>query len=170
MPVSKATVNDVAALNLLVNTAYRGDASKRGWTTEAHLLDGNRIDEITLTEYLTAKGVTILKYTDDTNTIKACVYLQDKGEELYLGMLSVYPELQAGGIGRLLILEAEKLAIENGIPLITISVISTRTELIAWYIRRGFEHTGEPLPFHIEEKFGIPRGPIELITMKKRVL
>jgi hypothetical protein len=57
-------------------------------------LDGNRIDEATLQEYLNDPEVTILKYTDDADDIKACVYLQDKGEnEIYLGMLSVYPEM-----------------------------------------------------------------------------
>ena len=170
MPVTQAIFEDIAALNKLVNTAYRGDESKKGWTTEAHLLDGNRMDEITLQEYLNDESISILKYTDDTDhQIKACVYLQDKGDKLYLGMLSVHPGLQANGIGRLLLHEAGKFAKDKGKREIEITVISTRNELIAWYKRRGFEATGEVMPFHVEEKFGIPKDKIELIVMTKKV-
>ena len=170
MPAAKATLSDTSELNFLVNSAYRGDTSKKGWTTEANLLDGNRIDEETLRGYLNDPAITILKYTDDGGHIQACVYLENKGDELYLGMLSVNPELQAGGIGRLLLHEAEAIAAELAIQVIMITVISTRAELIAWYHRRGYKATGEVLPFHAEEKFGIPRDVIELIVMKKHLV
>jgi ribosomal protein S18 acetylase RimI-like enzyme len=170
MLIKKAIPADITELNVLINTAYRGDESKKGWTTEAHLLDGNRIDEATLQEYLDNPEVTILKYTDDADQkIKASVYLQDKGTTLYLGMLSVQPTWQATGIGRLLLNEAEVVARQINKTSIEISVISTRTELIAWYVRRGFEATGEVLPFHVDRKFGVPREQIELIIMTKTI-
>lgn len=170
MPVTKAILADATELNILVNSAYRGEGSKKGWTTEAHLLDGNRIDEATLTEYLTDPSVSVLKYIDSAdNCIKACVYLEDKGDKLYLGMLSVFPELQAGGIGRLLLQEADIVAHGMNKTAIEITVISTRTELIAWYERRGFIATGEVIPFKVAEKFGIAKTPIELIVMRKKV-
>jgi GNAT superfamily N-acetyltransferase len=132
-------------------------------------LDGNRIDEETLEGYLNDAAVSILKYTNDVGLIKACVYLEKKENEMYLGMLSVYPEMQATGIGRLLLQEAEKLALQENKSVITITVISTRVELIAWYERRGYIATGEVLPFHAEEKFGRPKELIELIVMKKSI-
>lgn len=167
MPITKSTAADIAELNVLVNSAYRGDSSKKGWTTESDLLDGNRIDEETIAGYLTNPSVSLLKYTDDNGRIKGCVYLEDKGNKLYLGMLSVWPETQATGIGRLLLQQAELSAIELNLKVISITVISTRAELIEWYERRGYKATGEVLPFHAEEKFGIPRDPIQLITMEK---
>jgi ribosomal protein S18 acetylase RimI-like enzyme len=170
MPVTLATYNNVSELTKLVNKAYRGDSSKKGWTTEAHLLDGNRIDEDTMTGYFTTPGVYILKYTDDNDgEIKGCVYLEEKEGKLYLGMLSVNPYLQAGGIGRMLLQEAEKFALSRNLHVIGITVISTRIELISWYQRRGYEATGETLPFHVEEKFGIPRQKIELLVMEKTI-
>jgi len=170
MPVTICTIADTAELTLLVNKSYRGDSSKRGWTTEAHLLSGNRIDEETMCLYLNTPNVTILKYTDDTETIQACVYLEDKNDKLYLGMLSVNPELQAGGIGRQLLAAADVFASEKNLPLILITVISTRVELIAWYERRGFSETGVQIPFHVEEKFGVPNAPIVLIEMQKHLI
>ncbi|GAB3904740.1 GNAT family N-acetyltransferase [Mucilaginibacter boryungensis] len=168
MPVTLATINDVPELTKLVNKAYRGDSSKKGWTTEAHLLDGNRIDEETMAGYFTVPGIYILKYTNESDgSIDGCVYLEEKDNKLYLGMLSVDPDLQAGGIGRMLLLEAEQFALSLNLHIIGITVISTRTELISWYQRRGYRPTGEMLPFHVAEKFGIPREKIELIVMEK---
>jgi ribosomal protein S18 acetylase RimI-like enzyme len=169
MPVTKATLADTAALNVLVNSAYRGERSKKGWTTEADLLAGNRIDEETIAGYLNTPGVTILKYTDDNGDIKGSVYLENKGNKLYLGMLSVDPDMQAGGIGRFLLHEAEVFAQGLDLQVISITVISTRAELIAWYQRRGYKATGEIQPFHAEEKFGIPHNPIELMVMEKTI-
>jgi len=169
MFVSEATVADAAELNMLVNTSYRGERSKKGWATEAHLLDGNRIDEETVIEYLSNPAITILKYTGDDGELKACVYLEHKGDKLYLGMLSVLPELQAGGIGRLLLEEAEAFAKKKGIGTITMTVISSRTELLAWYVRRGYHYNGEILPFHADKKFGVPRIHIELAVLEKHI-
>lgn len=167
MPIAQSTSADIAELTVLVNSAYRGDSSKKGWTTESHLLDGNRIDEDAIAGYLATPGIFILKHTDDKGSISGCVYLEDKGDALYLGMLSVSPLIQATGIGRILLLEAELLASQLGLPVINITVISTRTELIEWYQRRGYKATGEVRPFHCDERFGIPRETIELIVMEK---
>lgn len=63
MKIIKANTEDVSALNALVNSAYRGEESKRGWTTEAEILDGLRIDEKALAELFGRSGLTILKST-----------------------------------------------------------------------------------------------------------
>jgi len=169
MPITKATAADVPELSVLVNSAYRGESSKKGWTTEAHLLDGIRIDEETLSGYFDDPQVTILKNTNEDGQITGCVYLEKRPPKLYVGMFSVSPVLQAGGIGRALLLAAEDFAREVDCPTLTMTVISTRHELISWYERRGFNATGETQPFHDGKKFGVPRQEIELIVLEKGV-
>ncbi len=170
MAIGKATQSDLAALYSLVNDAYRGENSKLGWTTEAHLLDGLRIDSETLLSYLNNPKVILLKYTDNVSgDIIGSVYLEIRTPKLYLGMFSVSPLLQGKGVGRSLLIAAETHAHELGCTTLTITVISTRYELIAWYQRRGFNATGEILPFHEDEKFGIPKNHIELIVMEKKL-
>jgi len=169
MVISKATLNDVPALAVLVNTAYRGKESLKGWATEAHLLDGIRIDEETLQSYFDSPAITILKYTNQTGELEACVYLEVKQEELYLGMLCVYPHLQDKGIGRQLLQAAEDHALASGCEAITMTVISSRDKLIEWYERRGYAKTGEVLPFHEGSRFGIPKAPIQLLVLEKQL-
>jgi len=169
MTISKATLNDVPALAVLVNTAYRGKESLKGWATEANLLDGQRIDVETLSEYINERDTTILKCENELSQLEACVYLQVRGNKLYLGMLSVLPHLQDKGIGRQLLQASESFAKEVNCHAIFMTVISTRHELLNWYKRRGYIQTDEVLPFHEEEKFGIPKAPIELLVLEKVV-
>ena len=169
MPVIKALVSDVPELNILVNSAYRGETSKKGWTTEANLLEGLRIDEETLYSYFDDPAITILKNTEDDSSITGCVYLEKRPPNLYVGMFSVSPLLQAKGIGRQLLLAAEEYARQVDCHTLTMTVISTRHELINWYRRRGYQPTGEMLPFHHDKKFGTPKQPIELVVMEKIV-
>jgi len=170
MTITQATLSDAAELITLVNSAYRGESSQQGWTTESHLLDGIRIDEPTMCEYLQARDTVILKLVNDAGNIIACVYLQKfANKRLYLGMLSVSPTLQAGGIGRQLLLEAEVWAEKLDCKTIFMTVITTRTELIDWYKRRGYIDTGKREPFHDTKRFGIPKSedPIQLMVLEK---
>jgi ribosomal protein S18 acetylase RimI-like enzyme len=170
MNVSKATPGDVPELVSLINHAYRGgESSVRGWTSEAHLLDGARIDEETLTGYFNQLDAVMLKYTNESGQIKACVYLQEQPGKLYLGMLTVSPALQAQGVGRGLLAAAERYAKEANKQIVTMTVINSRHELISWYERRGYKHTGELLPFHGDEKFGKPKTFLQLAVMEKIV-
>lgn len=167
MPVTKAVLADVPQLNDLVNSAYRGETSKQGWTTEANLLDGLRIDEETLTGYFADDAVTILKNTDENGTINGCVYLEERRPKLYVGMFSVSPALQGKGIGRDLLLAAEAQAKQLDLHTLSMTVISVRHELISWYERRGYKATGEMLPFHHGSKFGVAKQHIELAVLEK---
>ncbi len=169
MPINKALPADVPELNVLINSAYRGETSKKGWTTEAHLLDGLRIDEETLGSYFDNPRVIILKNTDESGQITGSVYLEIRSPKLYIGMFSVSPLLQGKGVGRDLLIAAETYAKQLNCHTLTMTVISTRLELISWYERRGFKATGEILPFHGTTKFGVPKQRIELIVMEKEV-
>lgn len=167
--IKQSTLADVHELNTLINSAYRGESSKKGWTTEAHLLDGLRIDEPTLATYFEDADTTILKYTDFDNKIQACVYLQAQGGKLYIGMLTVNPELQNSGIGRQLLEAAEEYARTINCHTLWMTVINTRHELIAYYERKGFNKTGEEKPFPTDPVFGIQKQDFVLIVMKKLI-
>jgi ribosomal protein S18 acetylase RimI-like enzyme len=169
MSVSKASISDLSALLILVNTTYRGESSKKGWTSESSLLAGEiRIDEEILTGYLTNQAISVLKYTNSDHQIVGCVYLEKKEEKLYLGMLAVNPDLQNGGIGRLLLQGAEEHAKQINCNTISMTVIKDRTELIAYYQRRGYLLTGGKFPFPVEyHKYGRPLKEIILLEMEK---
>lgn len=167
--ISAATVQDIPELNILINSAYRGESSKKGWTTEEHLLDGIRTDEENLSQLLQKENVTILKYTDN-NQIIGSVYLEKQDKKLYLGMLTVSPELQGGGVGKKLMQAAEKFAQNAELDKISMTVISVRKELIAYYKRRGYKNTGETKPFPMTDpKFGLPKQFLEFIVMEKEI-
>jgi len=167
MYIEKATLDDVPALCLLINTAYRGKESLKGWASEGELIDGVRIDEETLTGYISDPNIVILKYTNQDGEIEACVYLENRGERMYLGMLTVLPTLQNKGLGRQLLFAAEKHAVEQGCTVVEMTVITVRDTLIEWYQRRGYHLTGEKQPFHPGGKFGVPRQPLELAVLEK---
>ncbi len=166
--ITKSTLKDVSALNNLVNSAYRGEFSKKGWTSEADLLEGIRITEEDLTDTIQKTDTTILKYTDNQEII-ACMMLVEKTDKLYLGMLTVSPELQGGGIGKQLLREAESIAQEKGLSKIGITVISVRQELIDWYKRHGYVDTGEREPFLVNYHQGDPKQDLEFIVMEKEI-
>ena len=167
--ITKATIEDVSLLNTLINSAYRGESSKKGWTTEANILKGLRTTEQELTETIQNTKNTILKFTDN-NQIIGCVLLVEKEQELYLGMLTVSPELQNSGVGKKLLQQAEIHALELGLPKIIMTVISVRDELISWYKRNGYVDTGSREPFPVSDvHIPITEVPLEFIVLEKRV-
>jgi len=165
--VTRASYTDIPELVKLINSAYRGEASKQGWTTEADLLDGElRTDEFNLKNLMEHPGSFFLKFTDD-NKIQGCVFLEKQKEEMYLGMLSVSPQAQAKGIGKEFLAAAEQYAVQEGCHSIIMNVISVRHELISWYERHGYSRTGKTNPFPTDNKFGIPKQALEFIILKK---
>jgi len=167
MHISKATAADIPSMVTLINSAYRGESSKKGWTTEADLLGGVRTSEKSLQDTMNKPGAVILVNRNDNGDITACVYLQKEPGTFYLGMLTVSPLLQAGGIGGRLLNAAEAYVKEQNGNNITMTVISVRAELIAWYERHGYAKTGESKPFPTDPAFGIPKQPLEFVVMKK---
>lgn len=168
--ILKATAVDVVELNKLVNSAYRGDSSRQGWTTEADMLDGTRIDEDILKEIIQRPDTTVLLYKDGPRLL-GCVELRTDEMKIYLGMLSVMPNTQGKGIGKRLLKEAEVYALEQGCNKIYMTVISVRTELIDWYVRHGYHLTDERKPFKMPDvRFGIPKQELEFVVLEKIIL
>jgi ribosomal protein S18 acetylase RimI-like enzyme len=167
--ITKATLADIPALNILINSAYRGESSKKGWTTEADILEGKRTTEEELIQTIQDPKNTILKFTD-TDKIIGSVLLVQKEEQLYLGMLTVSPELQNSGIGKKMLAEAENHAKALGLSSIIMTVISVREELIAWYKRNGYKDTGEREPFPQSDiHVNISNSPLEFIYLEKKI-
>lgn len=169
MTITKATPIDIPELTALINLAYRGETSLKGWTTEANMIDGQRIGATDLQQQMADTDATILKHTDANGIITGCVYLKKQSEKMYLGMLTVSPLLQAGGIGRKLLEACEAYTSEQGIRTITMTVITLREELIAWYERRGYRKTGEIIPLDIPENFGVLKQPLDMYKLEKGV-
>ena len=167
--ITKATLENVSQLNTLINSAYRGESSKKGWTTEANILEGLRTTELELTDMIQDPKNTLLKFTEN-NQIIGCVLLVEKKQQLYLGMLTVSPELQNSGIGKQLLQRAATHASELRLPKIVMTVISLREELIAWYKRNGYEDTGAREPFPAGDvHIPITNEPLEFIVLEKRI-
>jgi len=165
--IKAAGTGDVQELGMLVNSAYRGESSKAGWTTEAHFLDGIRIDIEALRELIEMQGSVILTAIEDGKII-GCVNLQKQGSKLYLGMLTVSPLIQARGIGKELLKASEVYAVKQLCGSIVMTVISIRSELIEWYKRRGYNLTGEKKAFPSDNaRLGLPRQNLELAVMEK---
>ncbi|WP_354638425.1 GNAT family N-acetyltransferase [Kitasatospora camelliae] len=155
-----AEPTDVPELVALIESAYRGDASRVGWTTEADLLDGRRTDEAGVSEVIGREG-SVLLVAERDGELLACCHLERRGAAAYFGMFSVRPTRQGGGLGREVLARAERLAREEwAAEEMEMTVIEQRADLIAWYERRGFRRTGEYSPFpYGDERFGIPRRP-----------
>jgi ribosomal protein S18 acetylase RimI-like enzyme len=153
----EATEADVDALVALIESAYRGEASRVGWTTEADVLDGQRTDPEGVLEVVKSPDGRLLTAERD-GAIVACCQLEHRGDHAYFGMFAVSPALQGSGHGKVVIAEAERMARETwGVTEMQMMVISVRDDLIAWYERRGYRRTGRMSPFpYGDERFGIP--------------
>ena len=155
-----ATEADVDALVALVESAYRGDASRAGWTTEADLLDGRRTGPDDVLAQL-ARPHSRLLLAEAGGRLLACAHVAVDEGAGYFGMFSVVPGQQGGGIGSRVLAEAERIARDEfGQAAMRMTVIDVRDELIAWYERRGYRRTGIKKPFpYGDARFGLPRRP-----------
>ena len=158
----RATLADIPSLVALVTSAYRGELSRQGWTTEADLLDGQRIDpEVLRQDIERPRSRVILAECADAEGMRllACVHVAADDGAAYLGMFSVRPDGQGRGVGKQVLREAERFARHDlQLPAMRMTVIDVRKELIAFYERRGYHRTGITKPFpYGDERFGIPR-------------
>ncbi len=179
MTVRPAQVTEAAEIADLVNSAYRGDSSRFGWTTEADYLDGARITVSRTEEMIRPEfGQVILvmrESADKSLPIIACVYLEksdvDGSMGCYLGMLTVKPKMQDRGLGRLMLDRAENFAREWGATKMTLGVIQLRGTLMAWYERRGYQRTEIIQPFPYDQpEVGLPKRPdLHFIMFDKKL-
>lgn len=169
----RAAARDAPAVVALVERAYRGEPSRAGWTTEADLLGGRRTSEAEVVGLVEGPRTRIVLAEEVARgALVGTMLVEDEGEAAYVGMLSVEPELQAGGVGRALLAEAERIArVELGRRRMRMTVIAQRTELLAYYARRGYAPTGatEPFPYG-DESFGLPKRPDLVFVVLEKAL
>jgi ribosomal protein S18 acetylase RimI-like enzyme len=168
-----ATADDVSEIVALVESAYRGDASRAGWTTEADLLDGQRTDPESVRAIVTSTTSGMLLARDRGGQLLACCQLERRAEGVgYFGMFAVRPGQQGSGVGRTVLAEAERRARDDWqAQSMEMTVIAQRRDLIAWYVRRGYVETDERVPFpHGDPKFGLPRrDDLYFVVLRKQL-
>jgi len=160
---------DVPAAVALIESAYRGDASRAGWTTEADLLGGRRTDAEAVRAVVGAPGGQLLVATREGRLV-GCAQLERRGGDAYFGMFAVAPAAQGGGLGSTILAGAERIAREQWrAATMQMTVIRQRLDLIAWYERRGYARTGATQPFpYGDERFGVPRrDDLEFVVLAK---
>jgi GNAT superfamily N-acetyltransferase len=171
MEFRAATATDVPEIVALVEGAYRGDASRAGWTTEADLLQGQRTDPQGVAEVVASPaGLMLLAF--DGGDLVGCCQLERHDDHAYFGMFAVRPTLQGAGVGKLILAEAERLARDEWhVAQMHMTVISAREDLISWYLRRGYTRTGKMSPFpYGDERFGLPqRDDLEFELLVKQL-
>jgi GNAT superfamily N-acetyltransferase len=166
-----ATIADVSALVTLIDSAYRGEPSRTGWTNEADLLHGQRTDAASVADVICEPDSRVVVMESDDELV-ACCQIQSRGMHAYFGMFAVRPTLQGGGFGRAVLAEAERVVHDEwGIGEMQMTVITAREELIAWYVRRGYTRTGEMIPFpYDDESVGVPtRDDLQLELLVKKL-
>ena len=154
-----AASGDVDAVVALVESAYRGDASRAGWTTEADLLDGRRTGRDEIEAILVRPQSRMLLLIEADGKLLGCAHVAVEDGAGYFGMFSVVPSCQGTGLGSRVLAEAERVAAQEwDCDLMRMSVIDVRDELIAYYERRGYRRTGilKPFPYG-DARFGLPK-------------
>jgi GNAT superfamily N-acetyltransferase len=163
---------DVTAVVALVESAYRGEESLAGWTSEAELITGQRTDAAMVSALIAEPGAHVL-LAEEAGIAQGCCELREPGVPggaAYFGLFAVRPSLQGGGYGRIVLAQAERIARDEfGAAVLEMTVIRQRESLIAWYERRGYAPTGETRPFpYGDERFGLPKvSGLEFATLAK---
>jgi ribosomal protein S18 acetylase RimI-like enzyme len=142
VPVRIASADDAARITAVINAAFR--------IAEGFFIDGNRIKQSEV-EQLVAKGTFLL--AGDVDKLNGCVYVELRGERSYLGLLSVDPSCQQGGLGSRLMLEAEEYCRARGSRFMDILIVNLREDLPAFYSKRGYVQNGtSPFPEDVETR------------------
>jgi predicted N-acetyltransferase YhbS len=162
-----ARAADLPRLHALIESAYRGETARAGWTHEADLIESPRTSIAELQATLASPDERLLIATEGADdAIVGCVEVSRRGGGVaYLGLLTVQPGRQGGGLGRQLLAAGEMEAAQAfGARTIEMTVIAGRAELIAYYGRRGYAPTGERRPFPVALE-----PPIEFVVLAKRL-
>jgi N-acetylglutamate synthase-like GNAT family acetyltransferase len=168
--ITIASVADAFEIVNLLNSAYRGESSLKGWTSEVHLISGEiRSDETSIKQTMLLPNSIFLKCTNEENKIIGCVNLQQIDTKIYLGMFAVSPNLQGGGIGKKMLQCADEYATFLKCKSIYMTVVSVRTELIDWYIRHGYVNTEKKVPFNEDELTGKHLQQLEFVVLEKPI-
>lgn len=171
--IHSCSLEDCESLSLFINNCYFGDESDQGWTNERHLIDKPRTNTEMLKAIINDKTTVLFMFFNSIDqTLVGTVELKHKPEMkcAYLGILTVRPDLQNQGYGKVILSVAEDYVVKNwNVECIEITVIIQRPELIEYYSRRGYVDTGrrEPFPIHDGKLDKLKRTDLEFGMMRK---
>jgi ribosomal protein S18 acetylase RimI-like enzyme len=150
-----ATLDDATQLQAMVQSAFRAEDSRKDWTADMKLGASFRIDVEEITTQITKPDGAILVATDNSTLVASIEVSKRSADLARLSMLAVDEHHQRGGIGRRVLAYAEDYCQRTwGVKKLGLNALSTRRELILWYIRHGYRKTGELTPFpkvHVKE-------------------
>jgi ribosomal protein S18 acetylase RimI-like enzyme len=165
-----ATEEDAQSLSDLVNAAYRGTGGQHGWTHESDLISGDRVRSSDVAAMINGGSTIVLvRRSGSPPAPLACVAVKmNDANSCTISMLAVAPDLQAGGLGRSMLADAEQLAASRGATIARMTVVRQRDTLLAWYERLGYRRTGyEPFPYG-DDSVGTPlRGDLQFVILEK---
>lgn len=159
---------EAGSIAALVNGAYRPQSGVTGWTHESDLVADSRTSAAQILETLSRHHSVVLVGLNN-EAIVACAHVEEDGNSCHIGMLAVNPILQGAGAGKLMLAEAEKYASTVfGSEKFIMVVVSERTELVSFYLRRGYQKTGLVLDYPISAGVGIPKNPEMKVEMLEK--
>lgn len=163
-----AELSDIPSLVKLINQSYR-EQQGRSWTTEVEFVKGQRISHEQLEQQLELSNSLLIVAETDSSKIVACIGLNFQDNNVEIGTFCTDPHIQNMKVGRCVLEYAEQFALQKAPELdsAVMYVLDVRSELIAYYERRGYVKTGNEEPYPIDADVGMPLIPIKLIEMKK---
>lgn len=163
-----ATAADIEAISDLVNRAYRPLAGAEGWTHEADLVFGDRATPQQVLASIQQENSVIFLALDNV-MIEACIHLEIDGDSGHLGLFAVNPQQQGQGLGKQLLAHAEAFASSHfGVKRLIMHVVLAREELIAFYVRCGYQKTGQVMDYIQMAQAGVPKvDGLKVETLEK---
>ena len=162
-----ADTDDVDALHSLIERAYRGEEALKSWTSEASLLNAPRTSPKELREMVSSDNQRFVVAELDDRLV-GCALIERRGADGYFGMLTIDPRMQTAGLGSKLLarIEADVRDLWRCTAM-TLRMVNLRSEMIAWYERRGYALTGhrDPFPFDLHPAAG--RSDFDFVEMRK---
>ncbi len=163
-----ANKKDILKIVALVESVYRGESAAQGWTSESDILDGQRTDAAMIQQMMLSPDNFFYVIDQDRKTLLASVHLKKEPTLGYIGMVAVSTLVQNQGLGKKLLIFCEEKIRSWSLRRAQITVIHTRSELIAWYERFGYVRTGVSYPFPEDPRFGEPKVVgLELVELVK---
>lgn len=173
----QAIPDDVPSLVALMDRCYRGTD---GWTNEGHLIGGIRTTPDEMQKLIADDNIYLFVFENPTQVgeLLGCISIdfteQNGKPSAYIGTFAVVPELQGKGVGNVMLSAVESFAQRHakakGITHLSMSILSHRPELLAYYQRRGYVLTGEKLPFPVDGNNGEPkRDDLWLESLQKPI-
>ncbi|MCV6637316.1 GNAT family N-acetyltransferase [Candidatus Albibeggiatoa sp. nov. NOAA] len=153
LTLKPATLDDAEYVNRLINQAYRG---QEGWTRETDIVDGKRssIEDVRDLIKNPDSHILVAKLNE---VLTACICVEEKEKQAYIGTFAVNPTFQNQGIGKIVLSLAEDYAVDKlGSQQLLMVVISQREELISFYERRGYQRTGKISEYPVHLNVGVP--------------